>query len=204
MAKVKDWTKKLGHIKVTSVIDIGIAEGTPELYNTFKNAKLLLVDPLKESEGKVKKILRNRPFIFENVAVGSTTSVMKINVNSKIRESSIFTRTSPSTIVEQRDIKVETLDNLIRKHKQIVPGPYLLKIDTEGYELEVLKGAIDTIKECKYIIAETSVAKRFEGSYSFEDMILFMVEHNFKVETILSSGGGFRIVDILFANKGLI
>jgi FkbM family methyltransferase len=204
MGKAKNWDSKVGHINVPSVIDVGVAEGTPELYNTFNRANLLLIDPLLESKGKAKKILGNRSFIFEGAAVGSSPSTMKINVNSKLRESSLLNRASPSKIVEERTIEVNTLDNIVNKHKKKFPGPYLLKIDTEGFEFEVLKGATTTLRECKYVIAETSVVKRFEESYIFEDIIMFMYKNNFRVESILSSGGGFRIVDILFVNKDLV
>lgn len=204
MAKSKNWDDKVKHIVVPSVIDIGVAEGTPELYNTFNNANLLLIDPLIESKKNAKKTLGSRPFIFEEIAVGSEPSTMKINVNSKLRESSLLSRASPSKIVEERTIEVNTLDNIINKHKKKIPGPYLLKIDTEGFEFEVLKGATETLKQCKYVIAETSVVKRFEGSYIFEDIIMFMYSNNFRLESILSSGGGFRIVDILFVNRNLV
>ena len=204
MGKAKNWDSKVGHINVPSVIDIGVAEGTPELYSTFNKANLLLIDPLLESKVKAKKMLGNRPFIFEGVAVGSSPSTMKINVNSKLRESSLLNRASPSKIVEERTIEVNTLDNIINKHNKKIPGPYLLKIDTEGFEFEVLKGANETLKQCKYVIAETSVVKRFEGSYIFEDIIMYMYSNNFRVESILSSGGGFRIVDILFVNRNLV
>jgi FkbM family methyltransferase len=42
------------------------------------------------------------------------------------------------------DIKVTTVDNFIKEHH--LSSIKLLKSDTEGYELEVLKGAADSLK----------------------------------------------------------
>lgn len=202
MAKNNGWIRELSEIKkIETVIDVGVMEGTFDLYNSFPNAKLLLVDPLIESNANVKPKLGKRKYEFFNYAAGSTDGVLKINVNGNPRESSILSRKDPANIVEQRTIQVKRLDDLCNDK---VIGPAILKIDTEGFELEVLAGSSEIIKKCNYIICETSVKQRFENSYEFEDMIKFMDSNGFKVKGILHAPKLCRCLDILFERRNKI
>ena len=45
----------------------------------------------------------------------------------------------------------------------------MLKIDTQGYELEVLKGAARTLDRIDYILVETSFVPLYEGQANFRD-----------------------------------
>jgi hypothetical protein len=69
--------------------------------------------------------------------------------------------------------------------KDIVP-PIVLNIDTEGHELEVLEGSVKSLKIIDIVIMEVSVAKRFENSYTFEEIIHFMKRHGFYVFSFLN------------------
>lgn len=200
MAKsINNWKEELEALDndVNTVIDVGVMEGTFDIYDRYPSAQLVLIDPLEESKSHVSAKLKNRPFIFYNCAVGKEKDSITINIDSKMRQSSLLERTKivHTEVVAQRSVDVELLDNLdFDKSK----SPYLLKIDTEGFELNVLKGASNTIKNCKYIICETSVKKRFHDSYSFEDIIIFMHNNGFKLKGVLSAPGGLRCLDLLF------
>lgn len=199
MAKNDGWIRELSQINnISTIIDVGVMEGTFKLYNSFPNAKLLLIDPLIESNTNVKAKIGTRLYKFYNFGAGSKKANLKINVNGNPRESSILSRTDPSNILERRKITVKRLDDICNSE---VIGPAILKIDTEGYELEVLSGAPEIVKKCDYIICETSIVQRFEGSYEFEDMIKFMDSNGFKVKAILHAPKLCRCLDILFERK---
>jgi FkbM family methyltransferase len=199
MAKNNGWIKNLSQINnISTIVDVGVMEGTFNLYNSFPNAKLLLIDPLIESNENVKSKLGPRPYKFYNYGAGSKEANLKINVNGNPRESSILSRTDPANILERREIIVKKLDDICNNE---VTGPAILKIDTEGYELEVLSGAPEIVKKCNYIICETSIVQRFEESYEFEDMIKFMDSNGFKVKAVLHALKLCRCLDILFERK---
>jgi hypothetical protein len=46
-----------------------------------------------------------------------------------------------------------------------------LKIDAEGSQLEVIRGATETLSQTSFIIAEVSVSPRFPGSYRFAEFL---------------------------------
>jgi hypothetical protein len=82
----------------------------------------------------------------------------------------------------------------------------LLKVDTEGAELEALRGAQQSLPHIDYVIAEVSIAKRFEDSYAFEELIEFMFANNFRVYSFLTmkfprQEQQQRFTDILFVNN---
>jgi len=58
--------------------------------------------------------------------------------------------------------------------------PDLLAMDTQGYELEVLKGATETLKSVKVVYTEVSNVPLYEGSALVEDLDEFLQPYGFK------------------------
>ena len=54
-----------------------------------------------------------------------------------------------------------------------------MKIDVQGYELEVLKGAKKLLKKIDYIIAEVSYQKIYTNQISHKKLIHFLNKNNF-------------------------
>ena len=61
----------------------------------------------------------------------------------------------------------------------------LLKIDTQGNELNVLKGSKKLLKNIKFIRLELMFYDYYEKSYVFSDIELFLKKFNFKIFNIL-------------------
>ena len=71
----------------------------------------------------------------------------------------------------------------------------MLKIDTEGYEAHVVRGADRLLAETQLVIAEVNMAKRFEESYSFAEFVALMDSHGFAAVDVLGgqkAGGAPR------------
>ncbi len=72
-------------------------------------------------------------------------------------------------------------------------------------ELEVIRGAKQTLKETAFVIAETSVQERFDGSYRFFEFVSEMESLGFKIGNILTAhpdrNGIVRFMDILYLPK---
>ena len=56
----------------------------------------------------------------------------------------------------------------------------ILKIDTEGYELSVLKGAMNNLKKIRYIYFEHHYDNMIIKNYTFRDIHRILTENNFK------------------------
>ena len=188
-----------------TVIDIGVDAGTPPLYTAFRNAKFVLIDPVAESETKVENWRNRIDFDFYCMAAGGEDGSVMLNVPStevRARHSraSIMNYTENYAAifadVEKREVPVRTLDSITRDYE----GPFGIKIDTEGYEIEVIRGAFETLKQTQFVIAETSVRPRYEDGYRFSDFVAAMAKHGFEVlDFIRPVRPGAADCDVLFA-----
>ena len=86
-----------------------------------------------------------------NHAIGNEEGFVKLTEETATQNTRV--------IQEKGDIKICTLDSLNLNNVD------LIKIDVEGYEMEVLKGAIETIKNVQFIMIElNNNAKRYDSS----------------------------------------
>ena len=96
---------------------------------------------------------------------------------------------------------MEKLDDLIEKHN--LPSPYFIKIDVEGAELEVLKGAERTLKNTEAVIADASILPKYKGVPELADLVGAMQQYGFSVFDILAGSnhpdsGYLYQVDLVF------
>jgi FkbM family methyltransferase len=180
-------------------VDVGAGRGTPQLYGAFRKSYHVLVEPLKEHESGLQNILKQYDGEYFLTAVGSTNRKATIAVEpERIHKSSLQERTAVSSTsdpAEKREVPVITLDTLMEEHN--LQPPFGLKIDTEGFELEVIEGATAFLRNTQFVIAEVSVAKRFVGGYSFPEFTEAMIRNGFFLWDIMNPGGK-RFVDAVF------
>lgn len=189
---------------VTQLVDVGVNYGTPWLYDAFPDADLLLVDPLPQ-KAMLASVLRGRPHTFVSAACGAEPGQLEIHVDlDHPGRSSLLERTSLTDIgsrTRPQQVLVRTLDEIVGQH--LDPLASLgLKIDTEGYELEVLRGGTETLKRASWVICEVSIRPRFVGSYRFEDLVGYLGAAGFRVGQVLeaprSRDGSILYLDVAF------
>lgn len=194
-----------------TVIDVGVGFGTQPLYDAFPDAYLILVEALDDYEDTINQILTTRKGQAIFSAVGNKSETRSFNVDTANPELSSFsTRTAltrKENVLDRREISVRTLDAIVQDCGDL-ERPILLKIDTEGNELAVLEGATSTLGTVDCVIAEVSIAGRFEGGYEFEDVLKLMVEHGFYLYSMLFvahvvSEDRPRFADVVFMRKNL-
>ncbi len=95
--------------------------------------------------------------------------------------SSVFPeRSDVARAVERR--RLRSLDSLLAGEPADV-----LKLDTQGYELEILKGAVRTLPTAKAVILETSLIEVNEGCPLLHEVVAYMHERGFVVLDILET-----------------
>ncbi|MEO0974508.1 MAG: FkbM family methyltransferase [Pseudomonadota bacterium] len=203
--KSDPWLQLADFPDVATVIDVGVCSGTPEIYQRFSTAELILVDPLPESEQLTAPTVAGRNYRFFNCALGASegTVTLRREIDNKAK-SSLLARselTRSDGQFSEHEVPLRTLDALMSEID--VKQPLGLKIDTEGYELEVLKGASDTLARCEFVILECSVRRRFEGSYRAEELISYLGERGFTLAFVLSNHADRR-GRIMFIDLGFI
>lgn len=191
--------------KPKTVFDIGVDAGTPLIYDAYPDAHFVLVDPVSESEQRVEPWRSKIDFEFHNYAVGAKASTVEINIPTTAKRHRIsrasmkeYTESYSQKFVdiEKREVPVITLDKLSKSQE----APFGIKIDTEGAEMDVIKGAKQTLKKTEFVIAEVSVRERFLGGYRFSDFIGAMGKNGFEPLVFLTNiGPKATDCDVVFA-----
>ena len=184
-----EYLRRLG-VHPGTVIDVGVGNGTPQLYDAFPDAYLALVEPLAEFRPAIAATLARRRGVHFPFAVGAAEAERDVHVEiGDEQRSSFYARhalEAAATPAAVRRVPVTTLDHLLDGRD--LPRPFGLKIDTEGAELDVIRGATRTLAATDFVIAEVSVLDRFEGGYTFAEFIGEMAQREFAVRDILGIG----------------
>ena len=157
-------------------IDIGANVGKyTELLLKETEAKVISFEPLDKAFLDLKKIELENPTRLKvfNHALGEKNETLDLNFSNEKSEKASFTqdldKLSFYDFKKNHKIKCEikTLDTFFSTEKDLfnLSKIDLIKIDTEGFELEVIKGAIETINQMqpKYIQIEFNWHQLFKG-----------------------------------------
>src|SRR5205085_8569342 len=85
--------------------------------------------------------------------------------------------------IARQEARLRRLDDMIGEIARPDEVIYL-KIDTQGYELNVLKGALKTIKRAPLIQLETAFSEGYQGQPLIEDIIRFLRELGYRIVAI--------------------
>ena len=185
-----DWSQLNQLPEIDTFIDIGVGvDGTPEFYNRFPNSKLILIDPLEESKEYAEKNLCNRDYSFFNFAVGDKDSQMVINIEEEIGRSTLLDVTQinyEGLPIKKRTVLIKRLDDLIKNHNSM--GSFGIKIDTEGFELNVIRGARNILKFTNFLVAEVRHNhESFRGQYKLHEFMNEMQNNGFILTNIITA-----------------
>jgi FkbM family methyltransferase len=186
-----DWQQIESLPEIDTLIDIGVGpKGTEDLYRVFKNANLILIDPIDEAKEYANKLSKDRKVVFIQSALGKDDDIEKNMKLQKERGFTSFLEIAPINMeddyTEIKKLKISKLDTLLKDKNKL--GRIGIKIDVEGYELDVVLGAIETLKFTKFVIAE--VRHNHEsliGAYKIHEFMNVMNKNNFTLSKILTA-----------------
>jgi len=186
-------------------IDVGANVGKyTNLLLSETNSEIISFEPLKAAFRELKKIEKeypNRLKVF-NYAIGDENTNLELNFSDEKSEKATFSKDIDklSFFDHEKNKKIMTdivtLDSFFLDNSSLLNKKYidLIKIDTEGFELEVIKGAKDTIenKRPKYIQLEFNWHQLFKNHsmYKFSQYL-----NNYELFQILPFGEKLIKVD---------
>lgn len=162
-----------------AVIDIGANEGqfAKVALNAFPGSKIIAFEPLPDCyESMVSKFNGESRFEAHNLALGDARCEMQFNRHSftpassflklSSAQASAFPYTADATTMK---VHCDRLDDVINPDTLI--GPVFIKIDVQGYEANVVKGAIAHLKKAEMVMIECALQPMYESQPPVLDLL---------------------------------
>lgn len=175
---------------ITLVFDVGANYGqfAKSLQHAGFKGRIVSFEPLDSVFEVLKK---NSTGIHAWQAVkcglGSTKEIARINVAGNTASSSLLpmsgvhlTAAPESAYSGTQEISIEKLDDLYERFATPADNVYL-KIDTQGFEKEVLKGAENVLPLVKGLQLEMSFRELYEGETTFIPMVEYVTSAGFSL-----------------------
>jgi FkbM family methyltransferase len=186
------------------VIDIGacIGDWTQRTRTIWPEAKYLMIEPQPNRQDRLRGMC-NESVSLEAVLLGSVSSEAVPFHMDELGGSSVLEQVQDKCELTET-LQMKTLDSIVAGRK--LAGPILLKADVQGYELEVLRGANETLREVEVILLEAALLPFNVGAPLFSEVVHFMQERQFLVYDFChlfrrqSDDAAFQ-VDVLFARE---
>jgi FkbM family methyltransferase len=194
-------------LRIDYVIDVGANEGqfAQDLRKSKYSGFIYSFEPLFDAHQKLVLNSLSDPkwIIHKPVACGSHQGKLSINIAGNSASSS-FKKMLPSHLsaapysktVGFQDVEVVTLDSEIERWLE-VKTPIFLKIDTQGYEEEVLAGAEKTLKVVEAVQIELSILELYQGQKLYDYFFGFFEERDFLLFDILPGFTNYQTGQLL-------
>jgi len=184
----------LFNIKSPIIFDIGAYVGdTVALFKTsFSNSSIHAFEPLNESFIYLQNRFKKTDNVFlNNIAIGCNRDSKQMMFITKSKGSSSLLEPEknanelwngdPLRIQNKTEVETTTIDYYCQKNN--IKEIHILKIDVQGSEFEVLKGAEKMLSQKKItlIFTEVSIAPNYLGQTDLDVLIKFLKTYNYKI-----------------------
>jgi FkbM family methyltransferase len=155
---------------VASVIDIGASTGRWSAMTApmFPNTRFVGVDPLQEREPDLRALKQRQPrFDYVLCVAGEKEhELVQMAVSDDLDGSTVGGGAEHG--LTMRQVPSRSVDAIAAMKD--LRGPFLLKFDTHGFEVPILKGATKTLEQTHYIVMETYNYRHVPGTLLFWEM----------------------------------
>jgi FkbM family methyltransferase len=169
---------------IDTIIDVGANRGqfANEIFYYNYVGTIHSFEPIKEAYEELEANSKKKKGWFTyNYALGSTNSEEIFNITN-LDASSSFLKMKASHITAAKNIHIthsekvtiKTLDSIWDEIFTKEPSNVFLKIDTQGFEKNVLLGALQNLSKITGIQIEMSLVELYEGEWLYEEIIQFL------------------------------
>lgn len=183
----------LRHYQINKVLDVGANVGkyAETLRKIGFKGDIISFEPLSktfiELNNNSKKDSKWQAF---NIALGDFNGESEINIAGNVNSSSLLDmdplhlQSAPqSKYIGKEKITVKTLDSIYENICSNQDQVYL-KIDTQGFEKQVLDGASSSLNKIKGIQLEMSILPLYKGILTYQEMIAYLNAKGFEIHSI--------------------
>lgn len=187
--------KMLALNQINQVIDVGANTGqfAQSLRSHGYIDEIISFEPTSDAWNElVKNSKHDKKWRVANkCAVGSNDGTSEINLSSNSVSSSLLKMNrqhldaAPESIYLSKEIvNLCTLDTYFRSNGQLSQSAFL-KIDTQGYEYDVLQGAESILSHVKGIQIELSLVELYEGQMTYKDILEILESKDYEIWSLI-------------------
>lgn len=163
------------------VLDVGANKGqfVSDIRHWGYAGRIVSFEPLSQAHAELLQSCAGDPMwdAYPRCALGDHDGEVEINIAGNSESSSILPMleshrsAAPESAYQGKEIvPIKTLDAVAGQYLKDARAPFL-KIDTQGFEWQVLDGARDTLPHIKGILVELSLLPLYEGQHLWRDVI---------------------------------
>jgi FkbM family methyltransferase len=175
---------------ITCVLDVGANAGQYgiALREWGYAGRIVSFEPLAEAHRRLERRAAADPAwqVAPRMAIGDRAGEVEIEVSAESDMSSVLPQTellrriSPSSrVVGRETVPIRRLDDVAGNYVKDDDGVFL-KVDTQGFEAQVLAGARRLLPELRGLQLEMSLVRCYEGERDFRDLIDDLSEAGFR------------------------
>lgn len=171
------------------IFDVGayIGEVTKIYIGLFPCAKIFCFEPFDDSFQKLERLSNNKLVHPYQMAVSDHIGKIKLYVNEDLTCNSFFPRPKGGPTyyprkaehIDQIEVDTITIDTFCERKK--IEQIDILKLDVEGAEMRVLKGACDKLSKhaISLIYTEVMFTAHYEGGCMFHELTGFLEQYGY-------------------------
>ncbi len=201
----RTWTTLFDHLAdrgfaPTLVVDVGAADGTPALYEAYPSVRHVWFEPQEECRAGLDEFAKGMNVRIVTAIASDSAGTQTLHIHDDLIGSSVFCEVEGGgSDGESRTVDAVTLDDELRDEPT---ESVLLKVDVQGAELAVLRGAPDLLEHVDVAIIECSLIPTLQDSPDAYEVIAFMREHGFVIYDMI--GGLQRPLDDALAQVDFV
>ena len=167
---------------INSIIDVGASDGrwSLEVMEIFPVARYFLIEANHYHKDNLDKFVnkhKNTEYIM--AAAGDRVGNVYFDDSDPFGGIAMDEKINADLI----QIQETTIDYCVKDKK--LKGPFLIKLDVHGFEVPIIKGALETLKETEIIVMEAYNFQIAKDSLLFHEMCEYMKEKGFRVAGII-------------------
>ena len=166
-----------------AAIDVGAYSGewTMSLRQLFPEAGVLMVEPQPAMKERLEALIHvHNGVAFASVLLGPAAATGVTFYQAETGSSVL--RDSGNGGAQSIAMEMTTLDAVTRDTR--FERPDFLKLDVQGYDIEVLKGAERVLDSVEAVMMEVNLIAVYEGSPLIHEVLAYMAARGFRVYDI--------------------
>ena len=196
----KNLFQSLKFHNINSLIDVGAHQGnfSERILKKLSYIEVISFEPSTEVfKNLIRKSSKYKNWKIFNYALGAKDSNLELNISNFSEASSLLDidkkilefRPNLKTISKEI-VKCRKIDSFMDEFYRL-KKPIILKLDVQGYEMEILKVANQTLAIVDFVLIEVSIRKMYRQQPSLKEIVIFLEDKGFEIWSL----------DRVFGNK---